>query len=276
MMNVLARIGHLLEKFLHHTGRVVVEYCAGAGYAWLLMGTAFLYSGSAVRKTPEILGHMFAYGIRTLPVTAVVGIFFGAILALQTGMELDKFGQVEVVGMVVTAAMCREMGPFIAALVLTATVGSGMAAEIGTMKVSEEVDALEIMAIDPVKFLIMPRLVALMVVCPILTILVDFLGVMGGMLVAVTQLGVSSQVYSDQALEVLRYSRTLFEFPKDVYSGLAKAVVFGITIATIGLSAGMQARGGALGVGRAVRGAVINCLLLIIILSYYMTWIFYR
>lgn len=262
--------------FFHHTGRVVIGYCFGAGYALLLTATALVYLGSALQKAPEILGHMYAYGIRTLPVTAVVGIFFGAILALQTGIELDKFGQVEAVGLVVTAAMCREMGPFIAALVLTATVGSGMAAEIGTMKVSEEVDALEIMAIDPVKFLVMPRMVALMLVCPILTILVDFLGILGGMVVASTQLGVATEVYLDQALEVLRYTRTVFDFPKDVYSGLVKSFVFGVTIATIGLSAGMRAEGGALGVGRAVRGAVINCLLLIIILSYYMTWIFYR
>jgi phospholipid/cholesterol/gamma-HCH transport system permease protein len=262
--------------FLHHTGRLVTDYCFGAGYAILLALRASLHVGAAARKAPEIVGHMYAYGIRTFPVTAVMGIFFGAILALQTGIELDKFGQVEAIGMVVSAAMCREMGPFITALVLTATVGSNMAAEIGTMRVSEELDALEVMAIDPVRFLVMPRLLALVLVCPILTILVDFLGVSGGMMVAVAQLGVAGEVYREQALEVLRYSRTIFDLPKDVYTGLAKACVFGLTIGTIGLSAGMRAEGGALGVGRAVRGAVINCLLLIIILSYYLTWIFYR
>jgi len=261
---------------LHHTGRLVESYCMGAGYAIVLMVSALLHAGAAVRKTPEILGHIYSYGVRTFPVAAVVGTFFGAIFALQTGIELDKFGQVEVIGMVVTAGMCREMGPFITALVLTATVGSGMAAEIGTMKVSEEVDALEIMAIDPVKFLVTPRLLALMLVCPMLTILVDFLGTFGGMIVSVAQLDVSGEIYREQALRVLRMDRTVFDLPKDVYTGLAKSVVFGLTIGTIGLSAGMQAQGGALGVGRAVRGAVINCLILIIILGYYMTWIFYR
>jgi len=261
---------------LHHTGRIVAEYCTGAGYAILLMLRAARHVGGAFRKIPEIAGHLYVYGIRTFPVTAVMGIFFGAILALQTGIELDKFGQVEAIGMVVSAAMCREMGPFITGLVLTATVGSNMAAEIGTMRVSEEIDALEIMAIDPVRFLVMPRLLALLLVCPILTILVDFLGVTGGMFVAVAQLGVAGEVYREQALEVLRYSSTIFDLPKDVYTGLAKSFVFGLTIGTVGLSAGMRAEGGALGVGRAVRRAVINSLLLIIILGYYMTWICYR
>ncbi len=264
-----------MTRWLDSLGRGIVGYCAAAGDTILLALRALGHIDGALRKFPEILGHMYAYGIRTLPVTAVVGLFFGAILALQTGLALDLYGQVEVVGIVVTAGMCREMGPFIAALVLSSTVGSGMAAEIGTMKVSEEVDALEIMAIDPVRFLVMPRLVALMLVCPILTILVDFLGVVGGLVVAVTQLGVSQHVYLEQAIEALRYERTFWEWPKDVYTGLAKAVVFGFTIGAVGLAAGMRASGGALGVGRAVRNAVVNCLLLIIIFSYYLTWAFY-
>ena len=263
-------------RFLQQLGRGVVDYCAGAGFTVMLAVTATIQMGGSYRKIPEIIGHMYAYGVRTLPVTAVVAVFFGAILTLQTGLEIAKFGQVEAVGLVVTAAMCREMGPFITGLVLTATVGSGMAAEIGTMKVSEEVDALEIMAIDPVKFLVTPRLLALAVVCPLLTILVDFLGVLGGLVVATTQLDVSTTVYFDRALEALRYSQTVFEFPKDIYTGLFKSFVFGVTIGAIGLGAGMRAAGGALGVGRAVQRAVINCLLLIIILGYYMTWVFYR
>lgn len=265
------RIGNPLDSL----GQAIVSFCAGAGYTISLAGSAIIRIPTAYRRIPEILAHMHAYGIRTLPVTAVVGLFFGAIMALQTGIELQRFG-VDVVGTVVTAAMCREMGPFIAALVLSSTVGSGMAAEIGTMKVSDEVDALEIMAIDPVAFLLTPRLIALTIICPILTIIVDLLGVLGGQIVAITQLGYSAETYVQQSLDVLRYTRTFFDWPKDVYAGLAKSIVFGITISAIGLSAGMRAHGGALGVGRAVREAVINCLLLIIILSYFMTWIFYR
>ena len=267
---------NIITAPLDALGQVLASLCIGAGYTIALAARAVMFVPAMYRRVPEILTLMHAYGVKTLPVTGVVGLFFGAILALQTGIELDKFGQVDAVGLVVTAAMCREMGPFIAALVLSSTVGSGMAAEIGTMKVSDEVDALEIMAIDPVKYLVTPRLVALTLICPILTILVDFLGVLGGQIVSQAQLGVSREVFVDQAIQVLRYSRTIFDWPKDVYTGLVKAVVFGVTIAAVGLSAGMRAHGGALGVGRAVRGAVVNCLLLIIIFSYFMTWLFYR
>lgn len=218
---------------------------------------------------------MYICGVESLPVTLVVAVFTGMILATQTGIELSRYGQEEVIGTVVTISMCREMGPFMTALIMAATVGSSMAAEIGTMKVSEEIDALEVMSVDPVDFLVMPRIVAMTVMCPVVTIFTNIIGILGGGIVSQTRLNVSLTTYLDRAREAFRTEYLFAFFPKDFYTGLFKALVFGIIIATVGCSQGLRASQGAIGVGQATRKSVINSFLLIIIIGYYMTNIFY-
>jgi len=167
------------------------------------------------------------------------------------------------------------MGPFITAIILTATAGAACAAEIGTMKVSEEVDALEMMGIDPVRFLVAPRVLALGFMCVVLTVLTDVFGTLGGAVIARTSLGVSYETYLHGARDTLQGDFVLGVFSKHIYSGLAKAYVFGILIGVVGCAQGLRASGGALGVGRAVRRAVVASIVLILVLGYYMTRAFY-
>ena len=197
----------------------------------------------------------------------MVALFTGMILALQTGLQLRRYGQEEFIGSAVSISIIREMGPFMTGLIIAASVGSAIAAQLGTMKVSEEISALEVMSIDPNRFLVMPRLVALTLMMPILTVYTKVLGILGGGIVGATQLGVSFQVYLDNA--------TRFAENKDLYVGLFKAMVFGVIIATVACHQGLSTSEGAVGVGRATRQTVITSFLLILIVGYMITRLFY-
>jgi phospholipid/cholesterol/gamma-HCH transport system permease protein len=190
-------------------------------------------------------------------------------------VEIKAFGQESLIGRIVAASMFREMGPFITAIVLTATAGSACAAEIGTMKVSEEVDALDMMGIDPIRYLVVPRIVALSIMCVLLTVLTDSFGTIGGAVVAKSQLGVSYGTYFDGAQKTLSNDTVLWVLSKPVYTGLFKSFVFGVLIGVVGCAQGLRTTGGALGVGRAVRRAVVSSVVLILVIGYYMTWMFY-
>lgn len=261
-MNVLAIVGSSL-----------VARVNGAGYVMdLLLRTAM-----AVRYVPRrlrfTLDMAFNAGVRALPVTMVVAAFAGAILAMQTGIELRRFGDTTVLGTITALSMCREMGPFITGVILAATVGSSMAAEIGTMKVSDEVAALEVMSVDPVNYLVLPRVIALAIMCPTLTVLSNLIGIYGGSVIAENNLAVSNELFWNSAREALTSSGTML--PKEVYVGLLKALLFGIAIATVSCASGLRASGGALGVGLAVQTAVRNSVILIIVLGFIVTWFFY-
>jgi phospholipid/cholesterol/gamma-HCH transport system permease protein len=164
--------------------------------------------------------------------------------------------------------MMREMGPFMTGLIIAASVGSAIAAAIGTMVVSEEIAALEIMSISPTQFLVLPRLVALMIMMPILTLYTNIIGVVGGAIVGATQLGVSFNAYFDNA--------RLYAENKDLYVGLFKAVLFGIIIATVACHQGFHTTGGAVGDGQATRRTVIISFLTILVLGYIITRLFYQ
>jgi phospholipid/cholesterol/gamma-HCH transport system permease protein len=233
------------------------------------------YLPHAWKRRRFVLDQLYTCAIRPLPVVLVVALFTGMILALQTGIELERFGAKDRIASIIGLSLCREMGPFMTALILTASVGSGMAAELGTMKVSEEIDALEVMSIRPESFLVMPRLIAMALLAPLLTLVTDVVGIVGGCLVSATRLRIEPVSYLKHVVDSLSTDLTFFGLPKDVYTGLAKAFVFGVIIATVGCAAGMRTSGGALGVGRATRTSVIQSFLLIIIVGYYMTSFFY-
>ena len=172
-------------------GRGLLSVIHGAGYNLILLYRTLSYTGSVFSRSREILRQMYVMGVLSLPLTSLVALFTGMVMALQIGIELLRWGiQVEI-GTIVTASMSREMGPIWTGIVLAARAGSGMAAELGTMKVSEEIDALEVMSIDPARYLVMPRLVALLLVAPILTIYSDLIGVLGGQGVGDVEEGVA-------------------------------------------------------------------------------------
>ncbi len=250
-------------------GRWAIFGIREIGRGGLLLGAAvinirFLFTPRSWRET---VGQMFVYGIKSLGVITVVAVFTGMILALQTGLELQRFNQEANIGTAVMVSMLREMGPFMTGLILAACVGSSMAAQLGTMVVSEEIAALEVMSIDPVRFLVMPRLVAMCVMTPALAFFTCIMGVLGGGIVGETQLGVSWAAYIDNA--------TTFAHKKDLYVGLFKAFLFGIIITTVSCHAGLATTKGAVGVGLATRKSVIASFLLILIVGYFVTRLFY-
>lgn len=228
------------------------------------------------KRARWLFEQLFQAGIRNLHVVLLVGLFMGMIVALQTGIELSKFGQQDQIGTIVAASMTREMGPFITAIVLAATTGSALAAELGTMSVSDELSALQVMSVDRTSFLIVPRVASLMVIAPILTVLCDTIGIIGGGFVASSQLDVSWAQYTQTALEALQEKGAIIPVPMDVYAGLLKAFVFGGIIAVLSCASGLEARGGALGVGRATSQAVRDSIIAVIISNYFMTWFLYR
>jgi phospholipid/cholesterol/gamma-HCH transport system permease protein len=256
--------------------RAFLRFCDGIGFQIELLAQVIVRLGSVLARRRPIAEHIYQSGIQGVHVVLLVGLFIGMIVALQTGIELARIGQQDQIGTIVAVTMAREMGPFITATILAATSGSSMAAEIGTMAVSDELAALEVMSVDRIKFLVLPRVVALAITAPLLTVLCDTIGILGGGFVAESQLHVTYQLYTHSAIEALRDPASIVALPKDLYSGLLKSVVFGVLISMIGCSSGLQARGGALGVGRATRQAVRDSIIAIIIANYFMTWFMYQ
>jgi phospholipid/cholesterol/gamma-HCH transport system permease protein len=252
------------------------DFIQGAGYGIDLLLQVVTRLHHVARRWTSILDQLYVGGIKVLHVVLLVGFSIGMVLSLQTGSYLESLGQQDNIGTVVSLSMASEMGPLITAIILAAAVGSGIAAEIGTMSVSEELAALEVLSIDRVSFLVVPRVVALTLLCPTLAILCDTVGIVGGGLVAQFQLGVSPSLYYDTVTDALQAPAKLIPVPKEVYCGLLKSIVFGLVISTISCASGMQAQGGALGVGNATRAAVRDSIILVIILNYFMTWFFYR
>jgi len=250
-------------------GRMILLGCHDMGHALIMLSSATLYLRTLWRPRArhEVAVQLYITGIKSLGVITVVAFFTGMILALQTGLELRRFGQEVNIGTAVTIVMIREMGPFMTGLIIAASVGSAIAAQLGTMAVSEEIAALEVMSINPNRFLVMPRLVALAIMMPILTVYTNLLGIVGGGIVGSTQLGVSFQAYLDNA--------TRYAEHKDLFVGLFKAVVFGIIIAGVACFHGLSTTEGAVGVGRATRRTVIISFLLILIVGYMITRLFY-
>ena len=266
-----------LTDVLADQGRAVRATLTDAGFALRLLGHALTRVPADLwHRRRFVLDQFVVVGVSPLPVVCVVGLFTGMILALQVGVELAEYGQAERISDIIGVILFREMGPFMTAMILTASVGSAMAAETGTMAVSEEIDALECLSVDSVSFLVMPRVLALSVMQPLLTFVACAMGVVGGGVVAFTQLSVPVEVYFRNVRESLSADPGFGGWPEEIYTGLIKAVVFGLIISTVSCASGMKARGGALGVGRAVRSAVVRCFLLIIIIGYFISWMFFR
>ncbi len=248
-------------------GRKIFEAIDCSGQALLIMFEAFYWFPHIWKRRSEVSRQLFTVGLLSFGVVSTVALFTGMILSLQAGQMLRDYGQEANVGILVSQTMCREMGPFMTALILAASVGSAMAAELGTMRVSEEIDALEVMSINPVRYLVMPRLVALLIMTPILTVYSDFIGIVGGGLVANTQLNVSWHSYYRNVLSFLEL--------KEIYVGLFKAGIFGVIVATVSCYQGLATTNGAVGVGRATRKAVVVSFLLVLVIGYFLTSLFY-
>ncbi len=209
-----------------------------------------------IRKD-DTLHYMQKCGVEALPIVGLISFLLGLIIAFMSSVQLKQFGANIYVASLVGLGMTRELGPIMTAIIVAGRSGSAFAAEIGTMQVSEEVDALVTMGFEPTQFLVMPKLIAAVLMVPLLTLFADVFSILGGMIVGIGMLDLTSNAYIDQTLKTL----TLF----DVFFGVGKAAVFALLIAWIGCLRGFQVKGGAAGVGQATTSAVVSSLFLIII-----------
>jgi len=211
----------------------------------------------------DIVEQFDAIGVGSLTVVLLTGFFTGAALALQSGLTLDQFGARPVVGRLVSASMIKELGPVLTALMLSGRIGSGIAAELGSMVVTDQINALRALGTDPVRKLVVPRVLAGFLMAPVLTVISDFVGIAGGWIVARFQLQVASGVYWSSVTKAL--------YMQDVWMGLIKPFVLGFIIVTIACHVGLRTRGGTQGVGKATTVSVVAGSVAVIAADYFVT-----
>ena len=245
-----------------------LDWIAEVGRIIMLIGETFRYLVRGLRSFDLVIQQMSAIGVESLWLVFVVSIFTGAVAAVQAAYQFSNVVPMKFIGSVILRSVIIELGPVLTALVVGGRVGASIAAELGTMKVTEQIDALTAMAINPVRYLVVPRVVAALVMLPVLTIFADAIGVFGGYIVATTAIGVSSNTYITGLQQ--------FFFMKDLYSGLMKAVFFGGIIGWMGCYYGFATEGGAEGVGRATTRAVVSSCVLVLISDYVLANVLFR
>lgn len=255
-MRALQLVGHVVLEFLATVGRVVLF--AGVGLSHCVRPPFYLRNLG--RQIVEI-------GYYSLPVVGLTAIFTGMVLALQSYTGFSRFSAEGAVANVVVVSITRELGPVLAGLMVAGRIGAAMAAEIGTMRVTEQIDALSTLSTNPMKFMVAPRLIAGVTMLPLLVLVADIIGVFGGYLVAVYKLGFNPANYLQNTFEALE--------TQDVVSGLVKAAVFGLIVTLMGCYHGYTSRGGAQGVGAATTNAVVSSAILILCFDYILTELFF-
>ena len=260
-MELTVQIGQSVLNALAYIGSLAT-LSARAGYYTFV---APLH-GKPVRIQRAITQAM-QVGVRALPILSLITFFIGLILALQAAYELRKFGAINFVASAVAISMSRELGPLITAIVVIGRSGSSFAAEIGTMKVTEELDALETMAINPIRFLVTPKFIAMMVMLPCLTIWANAMGILGGSLFGVAKAGFTFTGYINASIDAL--------FLRDIISGLVKSFMFSITITAVGCQEGLSTGAGAEQVGRSTTAAVVMSIFLVILVDLIFTALFF-
>jgi phospholipid/cholesterol/gamma-HCH transport system permease protein len=211
----------------------------------------------------DVVEQFDSIGIGSLTVVLLTGFFTGAVLALQSGVTLDQFGARPFVGRLVSASMIKELGPVLTGLMLAGRIGSGIAAELGSMVVTDQINALRALGTDPVRKLVVPRVLAGFFMTPVLTVIADTVGILGGWIVAVYQLGVASSLYWTSITDAL--------YLQDAWMGIIKPFILGYVIVTIGCYVGLATRGGTQGVGRSTTNAVVAASVAVIAVDFFVT-----
>jgi len=255
-MNLLAAIGRVFLNFMAAIGRLTL-------FAW--QGTIVAFSPPFYPK--QIFRMMVEVGYYSLPVIGLTAIFTGGVLALQSYSGFSRFSAESSIAIVVVLSITRELGPVLAGLMVAGRIGAAFAAEIGTMRVTEQIDALVTLSTNPFKYLVFPRVIAGLVMLPLLVLVADIIGVFGGYMVSIQKLGFAPAPYINSTLEFLQ--------TRDVVSGLVKAAVFGYIVCLMGCYHGYHSRGGAQGVGAATTNAVVSASILILLFNYIITEMFF-
>ncbi|MFC1631764.1 MlaE family ABC transporter permease [Candidatus Omnitrophota bacterium] len=262
-----------MERYVENIGRTIREALEKlvAEARLFLEALYWIFIAPFTRKKSvswAATSHQMVFsGVHSLIIVFFVAFFTGVVLAMQSAYQLVQFGVKSLVASLVSVSMARELGPVFTALVVTGRVGSAITAEISSMKVNEQIEALDTMAINPVRYLVAPRLLALVIMLPCLTVLADIIGMLGGFVIGFFTLKINPGMYMDMTVRFLQL--------KDIYTGLAKSFVFAIIIATVGCHEGLSARGGAEGVGRATTISVVRSFIMIILADCILTGIFY-
>ena len=217
-------------------------------------------------ERPLLMAQFDQIGVRSMSIVIITSAFIGMVLALQTAYALEDFGGKMFVGTIVSLSLVRELGPVLMALMVGGRVGAGMTAEIGTMKVTEQIDALRALATDPVRKLVVPRVLATTIMFPLLTVISIALGILGGMLIAVANLNLSGNYYLRSVIESVKYN--------DLASGIGKTFFFGFSTALIACYNGLRTSGGADGVGRSTTMTVVTGAISVLIMDFFLTKLF--
>ena len=260
-VELTAQIGGSFTNGLSYVGALAT---LGTRAAYFTLVASFQGKSLLLRRA---VSQAMQVGVRALPILSLIAFFIGLILALQSAYELQRFGALHYVAGAVAISLTRELGPLITAIVVIGRSGSAFAAEIGTMKVTEEIDALEIMAIDPIRFLVTPKFLAMLVMLPCLTICANTMGILGGALLGVTRADFMFIGYLRASLDALLL--------RDVVSGLVKSVMFGMAITAVGCHEGLSTGEGAEQVGWSTTRAVVVSLFLVILVDLVFTALFY-
>ncbi|MBW1860167.1 MAG: ABC transporter permease [Deltaproteobacteria bacterium] len=238
-----------------------IRFIEEFGLVMFLLLSTLVWMVRPPMRVRAIFKQMEFVGVNSLLVVILTGAFTGAVLALQHGFRL--FSAESLVGSTVALAMTRELGPVLTALIVTGRAGSSMAAELGTMRVTEQIDALHTMAANPIKYLVVPRIIAGVFMLPVLTIVADFVGIIGGYFVGVGLLKINSGIYVAKMIEIVEL--------EDIFNGLVKAACFGLILSLVGCYKGFYTTGGAQGVGQATTQAVVIASVSILISDYFLT-----
>lgn len=261
-----------MSALLGHTGRSTLNALYAAATVCVLMVDTVNWlvwqplrgKGLRVRSTVE---HFVEFGVRSLPIVGLICALIGVIMALQAAYTLEKWGATALIANLVGISALRELAPLMTAILITGRCGSAITAEIGTMKVSEEIDALNVMGLNPTKFLIVPKFLAMLVAVPCVTVLAMAIMILGGFFAGVVLVGVDPVIYYRQTAEALTRM--------DLVSGMVKSVFFGITICWVGVYRGFRVDGGAEGVGRETTSSVVTSILIIIVVDLVWTALFF-
>ncbi len=260
-MELVSQIGANVTGSLSYVGSLAELGAKAAFYTFVAP-----FRGKPLRLQRAVSQAMDV-GVRALPILSLITFFIGLILALQSAYELRKFGALNFVASAVAISMSRELGPLITAIVVIGRSGSAFAAEIGTMKVTEEIDALETMAINPIHFLVTPKFLAMIVMLPCLTIWANSMGILGGSVFGIAQADFTFGRYIQASLDAL--------FLRDIATGLIKSVMFGVTITAVGCHEGLSTGAGPEQVGRSTTRAVVMSIFLVVVVDLVFTMLFY-
>jgi phospholipid/cholesterol/gamma-HCH transport system permease protein len=256
-----------MRKAIESLGRLMIAMVADVGGLFIMVWGIILSIPTIFKRIRLVFEQMLMMGVRSLPLVILTSVFTGSVTAWQAAYQFKGLVPMEWLGLTVAKTVFIELGPVLTSLVLAGRVGASIAAELGTMRVTEQIDALESMGINPVGYLVMPRMIAGMIMLPVLVMFADIIAILGGMVVSVALVNISYETFTG--------SIKAYVYVSDVVSGLQKSVIFGAIIALMGCFHGFNAKGGAEGVGLATTRAVVLASVLILVSDYIMATILF-